>query len=112
MTPERVEEFRRILLAMQADLAADESRGAEGQKVVELDQQAIGRLSRMDAIQQQAMAKAGGRRRQDQARRIAAALTRIEEGGYGECLDCGEDIPLKRLELDPTVPRCVSCASG
>lgn len=112
MTPDRLAHFRARLEAMQADLDAAGKRGREGQKTVELDQQSVGRLARMDALQNQAMAQAGGRARSVQARRIAAALARIEEGSYGECLDCGEDIPEKRLELDPTAPLCISCASG
>ena len=78
---------------------------------VELDQQSVGRLSRMDAMQVQAMAQAvEGRRRQRQAQ-IAAALKRLDEGEYGYCVVCGEDIPIKRLEVDLTAARCVGCAS-
>lgn len=112
MTPERQMEFAARLRALQADLWDADARGRDGQAVVTLDQQSVGRLARMDALQNQAMAKAGGRRREEQARRIQAALERIAAGTYGECLDCGEDIPEKRLELDPTLPLCVSCASG
>jgi DnaK suppressor protein len=112
MTPERLAAFKDRLRAMQADLAADDARGRSGQQTVDLDQQAVGRLSRMDALQNQAMAQAGGRRREVQTRRIAAALERIEDGTFGECLDCGEDIPLRRLDLDPTIALCVSCAAG
>ncbi|WP_311196540.1 TraR/DksA family transcriptional regulator [Aliiroseovarius crassostreae] len=79
---------------------------------MELDQQAVGRLSRMDALQNQAMAQAQGARRHAQRQRIHAALERIEDGAFGFCEDCGEDIPGGRLELDPCVTRYVSCASG
>jgi len=112
MTPERQELFRQRLLALRDELEQADQLGKEGQKTVELDQQSVGRLARMDALQNQAMAQAGGRRREGQARRIAAALERIDKGIYGECLDCGEDIPERRLEIDPTIPLCVSCASG
>ena len=44
--------------------------------------------------------------------RIKAAKARLDEGDYGYCTDCGEEIALKRLELDPTIPLCVSCARG
>jgi len=112
MTPEKQAAFRDMLRDMRADLAVADARGREGQKTVELDQQSVGRLARMDALQNQAMAQAGGRRREGLALRIDAALARIDEGTYGECLDCGEDIAVKRLELDPTTPLCISCASG
>ena len=84
----------------------------EARAVVVLDQQSVGRLSRMDALQQQAMAQATFRRRQQEKTRLKAALARIEEGEYGHCLDCGEDIAENRLELDPATPKCFSCATG
>ncbi len=86
--------------------------GRDGQAVVQLDQQSVGRLSRMDALQNQAMAKAQQARRDAEARGLRAALTRIDEGEFGYCEDCGEDIAPKRLELNPTVTRCIGCASG
>lgn len=83
---------------------------AEDRNPVELDQQSVGRLSRMDAIQVQEMARATEARRQERLLRIAAALKRIEDGSFGECLECGEDIAAKRLQLDPTVVLCIDCA--
>jgi len=65
----------------------------------------------MDALQVQAMALETGRRREQEIRMIDAALERIEEGEYGYCVSCGEEILLKRLELDPTTPVCVDCAT-
>ena len=97
---------------MLVSLSREDARGADGQKTVELDQQAVGRLSRMDALQNQAMAKAAHARRDIMKRRIQAALERLEEGEFGYCLDCGEEIAEKRLDLDPTIPNCVSCAAG
>lgn len=98
-------EAERNSLDNLSDATEDERRP------VELDQQSVGRLSRMDAMQVQAMAQAvEGRRRQRQAQ-IAAALKRLDEGEYGYCVVCGEDIPIKRLEVDLTAARCVDCAS-
>ena len=112
MTPERAATFRSMLEQMQRDLGKADALGREGQRTVELDQQSVGRLARMDALQNQAMAQAGGRRRDLMAKRIAAALQRLDEGSYGDCLDCGEEIADARLAQDPTVPLCISCASG
>ena len=98
-------EAERESLDNLSDATEDERRP------VELDQQSVGRLSRMDAMQVQAMAQAvEGRRRQRQAQ-IVAALKRLDEGEYGYCVVCGEDIPAKRLEVDLTAARCVDCAS-
>jgi DnaK suppressor protein len=104
--------FRAQLEAMLADLEREDAAGAEGRRTVELDQQSVGRLSRMDALQQQAMAKAQAGRRAVMRRRIAATLRRMDEGEFGYCEDCGEPIPAARLKLDPTLPRCVACATG
>ena len=104
--------FRTLLLALRDELAQQEDTSKDARKTVVLDQQSVGRLSRMDAMQQQAMAKATQTRRDQQVLRIKAALGRMDQGEYGYCVECGEDIPLKRLRLDPTVPTCISCASG
>jgi DnaK suppressor protein len=77
---------------------------------VELDPTRSGRLSRMDALQAQAMAAETERRRQLELDRIDAALGRIASGDYGFCLRCGDDIGLERLEFDPTTPLCIACA--
>lgn len=88
---------------------SDDSAGAR--QVVELDQSMVGRLSRMDALQGQAMAKALEVRRKGRLRAIEAALARIEDQEFGWCEDCGEFIGHGRLDIDPTAMRCVSCAS-
>ncbi len=89
----------------EASIATSEDRAP-----VELDPQSVGRLSRMDAIQVQAMAIATESRRQDRLQIIEAALRRLDDGEYGYCLRCDEDIPAKRLAIDPAVTRCVDCA--
>jgi DnaK suppressor protein len=86
--------------------SSEESRG-----VVELDQTRQGRLSRMDALQGQAMAQETERRRQAELKRIEAALARIKSGDFGYCLSCDEEIAAKRLEFDPSVSLCVDCAA-
>ena len=104
--------FRQRLEAELAALDAEDTLGAEGQKTVELDQTSVGRLSRMDAMQGQAMAKATGARRAARRQRIAATFRRMDEGEFGYCTDCGEAIAPAQLDLDPTTPTCITCASG
>ena len=77
---------------------------------VALDQTTVGRLSRMDALQAQAMSVETERRRKEEMHRISTALERIDEGEYGYCITCGDDIENKRLGLDPAVPTCIGCA--
>lgn len=103
--------YQTRLKAILADLDAAEETNADARSTVELDQQSVGRLSRMDALQQQAMANATAQRRLQERRAILAALKRLDEGEFGYCAECGEEIAPKRLELNPTALRCVKCAS-
>ncbi|MCC5986426.1 MAG: TraR/DksA C4-type zinc finger protein [Pararhodobacter sp.] len=111
-TPETLRSRYRARLLTEAETlrAASGQTGAD-RKPVALDQQSVGRLSRMDAMQQQAMAAAQEARRAARLRAITAALARLEDGDeFGWCEDCGEFIGLKRLDLDPVLTRCVACA--
>ncbi len=103
--------FKQAILQLQTELLAVEQSGQESARTVELDQTTVGRVSRMDALQGQAMAKESQQRRTIQLQRIEASLQRIEKGIFGLCLRCGEDINVKRLEFDPTVPLCIDCAN-
>jgi DnaK suppressor protein len=102
--------MRDRLLALRESLQSTASTTDESANVVELDQSKVGRLSRMDAMQAQAMAKASVARREMTLRKIEAALIRIDNGDYGICLRCDEDINPKRLEFDPTATLCIACA--
>lgn len=101
-----------LLLSRREELEVLTETSRDDRRPVELDQTRVGRLSRMDALQSQAMAVETERRRSLELTRIAAALQRMEEGEYGYCVSCGEEIPVKRLELDPTTAVCVDCAAG
>jgi DnaK suppressor protein len=104
--------MRDKLLKLREELEALKTTSDESAAVVELDQSKVGRLSRMDAMQAQAMAKASGERRQAMLRSIKAALKRIDDGDYGLCRDCEEPINPKRLEFDPTALRCIDCENN
>jgi len=93
-------------------LVVEDAAGLGGQKTVVLDQQAVGRLSRMDALQNQAMAQAQARRRGAERLHILTALERLAEGEYGFCTDCGEEIAQARLAADPSIPKCLDCMRG
>lgn len=112
MTQEQVDEIKLTLLKHKASLEALEASRLEAQSVVELDQTRTGRLSRMDALQGQAMAMASNARASLEIRKIDAALARIEKGEYGECLACGDDIAEARLIALPTATLCVACAAA
>lgn len=112
MDETRLEQIRQRLLTRRDELRSLSDTTAESRKPVELDQQSVGRLSRMDALQGQAMAQETERRRASELQRIEAALARLDAGDYGFCIACGEEIADKRLELDPTAPLCIDCARG
>ena len=110
--PPDVESLRARLEATLAEALALEREAAQNDAAVELDQARVGRLSRMDALQGQAMSRATSERRRALIRAARAALARIEDGGYGDCVDCGEPIDPRRLALDPAAARCVRCAEA
>lgn len=101
---------RERLLNYKNELIKLNELASESHATVKLDQQSVGRLSRMDALQQQAMANATKARRQSDLNRIEHMLTMIENDEYGYCEQCGEQIPEKRLEVDPLAIRCIHCA--
>jgi DnaK suppressor protein len=105
------EAWRKKLLDLQKELTSIVESGDESAAIVELDQTKMGRLSRMDAMQAQEMAKAAGNRRRAMLVKIAAALNRIDDDEYGLCRECDEPINPKRLEFDPTATYCIACAS-
>ncbi|MDZ7580863.1 MAG: TraR/DksA C4-type zinc finger protein [Deltaproteobacteria bacterium] len=70
----------------------------------------MGRLSRMDALQQQEMAQAAGRLLEMEQQRIRTALNRMASGDYGYCMHCEEEIAEGRLRADPSALICISCA--
>ncbi len=106
------EKFKARLEARLEELKQLSAISSESRQTVSLDQQSVGRLSRMDAMQGQAMALATEERREQERTRVEAALHRVEAGDYAFCLKCEEEIDIRRLDLDPSTPFCLSCAKG
>ena len=86
-----------------ADVAAD---------TVTLDQSSVGRLTRLDAMQQQAMAAEMRDRLKSQSAGLKAALDRMAAGSYGMCCECADEIDAERLDGNPAVVFCSGCAAG
>ena len=103
--------FRRQLIARADELESVAETSAEAARPVELDQAKVGRVSRMDAIRSQAMSVETERRCASELGRIRAALNRIDDDAYGDCLHCAEPIAIERLAVDPAAPLCIDCAS-
>jgi DnaK suppressor protein len=111
MTLTELNRLKARLIQQREELLSTADAARDSGKPVILDQSSVGRLSRMDAMQGQAMAIESQRRRELQLRRIDLALARIAAGEYGICLSCDEDIDPRRLEIDPTATLCIACAS-
>ena len=109
MNEENKREIKQIIGATLADLDRRSKDSQSARDTVTLDQQAVGRLSRMDALQQQAMAKATEARRKSQSTLLDDALTRLEGDDFGYCDDCGDQIPMARLRINPCVRKCIQC---
>jgi DnaK suppressor protein len=113
--------YRDKLTDLRQELLKENQTSNEATKTVELDQSKVGRLSRMDAMQSQAMAVETKRRREIKAvetkrrreikmHRVESAIKRIEQDEFGYCTHCGLEINPKRLEFDPTALLCIDCA--
>jgi DnaK suppressor protein len=107
----KIKLLQQKLLDQQASLLNVAETGALAAQTVELDQARVGRLSRMDALQEQAMSQERLRRREGELAAIAAALTRITLDEYGDCTECGNVIAEKRLEFIPSIALCLQCAT-
>lgn len=104
--------FKQRLEQRLADLMAASQERRKNSPGVELDQSRVGRLSRMDAMQHQAMSQATARFAGLEVQRIRVALQRMTAGDYGYCVVCGDDIAVGRLRFDPSVPTCIACAEA
>ncbi len=110
MTTAELTAFKQQLLALKTATEARAEHNQDALKTVELDQNRMGRLTRMDALQGQQMAQATERRRLLLIKKIEGALLRIEQGHFGDCYRCGEAIQTARLRFDPTLTRCLNCS--
>lgn len=109
MDTDRLDHFRSRLELLAEEIRSAMESSKEDSGVVELDP-SIGRLSRMDAMQNQQMALELRRRQEQQLQRIANALKRMDKGAYGLCGKCKQPIAEVRLEVSPDVVLCVRCA--
>jgi DnaK suppressor protein len=104
-------QLRGALDGLKSELSEQLEGLASGVKPVDLDEP-IGRLSRMDAMQQQKMAEASRRAARQRYDRVLAAIAAWERDEYGECLGCEEAIGYKRLSARPETALCLSCQSA
>lgn len=112
LTEQQLKHYRQSLQALQAELQALLEKLSADAEAIRLDQSKLGRLSRVDAIQQNEMAKANRTSYLQRLARVAKALAALDDGEYGYCEVCGQLIDPRRLEIRPESLRCVSCQSA
>lgn len=112
LTDAEVEALAAALRAIEAELRETLDHSADAARPVELDQQAAGRVSRIDAIQQQQMIAAGRRRAETRLALVRQALKAVESGDYGICRKCDEPIGVRRLRARPESPICLQCQAA
>jgi DnaK suppressor protein len=112
LSPAQIEEIRGELLRSLTRLERSIKISGESTRVGDLEQDTVGRLSRIDAIQNQGLTKNLHERERQQLASILEALRRIEEGSFGACVACGGTIPFERLAIFPETRNCTTCARG
>ena len=105
-------ELEAALIKLVQDLERALSESAAAARPVELDQPALGRVSRIDAIQQQKMLEANRLAQKAELQLARSALRRFEEDEYGDCLACGEEVGLARLRARPESLYCIECQTA
>lgn len=108
LTQAQISALSERLLTLETEIVDALTMGADSDRPVDLEEP-IGRLSRMDAIQQQKMAKASRGRLEGRLRAVRAARARLESGEYGDCALCDDPIGFGRLSARPETPLCMPC---
>lgn len=109
MTDRERKEMNKVILTKVEETKEEVEHLKELTKPVEPDK-AIGRLSRMDAINNKTINEAALREQTSRLQKLERALTKLEEGNYGTCVKCGDPIPFGRLKFMPWTTKCVKCA--
>jgi DnaK suppressor protein len=112
MDQAQIDQLRTRLITQQRELIEQLHNAEATTKPVTLDQQSVGRVSRIDAIQQQQMAIANQQQANEVLKRIELALVRMDADNYGDCLECGESIAHARLQAQPFAGLCIDCQSA
>lgn len=109
MTEDEKDEIKRIIDDQIESVTEEIEELKELTKPVKLDA-SVGRLSRMDAINNKAINDKQLREKKSTLQKLERAQERYDEDKLGTCLKCGNEIPFGRLKFMPYTTRCVSCA--
>lgn len=111
LTGDELDTLRRDILRQLERLERSMRVTDEGLRPVELDPGAVGRLSRIDELQNQALTRNLREREQLKLGGLLQALRRLEDGVYGLCTECGGEISFERLLVFPETATCVGCSA-
>ncbi len=106
-----IAKFEQRMKTELQSVIASLDQGTDATATVELDQSTVGRVSRIDAVQQQAVAIGLQNRLQLRRRKLEAALARITSGHFGKCCECQDRLEIERLEADAATVFCMDCAA-
>jgi DnaK suppressor protein len=109
MTDAELEGIRDAILTLMEEIRASLAAHEEASRPVEPDR-AIGRLTRLEAMQASHISGASLESARARLVRLDNALKRLDLDDFGICSVCEEEIPVKRLMVMPEATRCVSCA--
>ncbi len=109
LTADELIDLEEIIIAELERIRNESAASGEEREAISPDV-SIGRLSRLDSMAMQEVAKEADRRREERLVFLEMALTRLDEGTYGRCDRCGEDIAFERLKVTPEAKFCSSCA--
>ncbi len=112
LSPAQLGEIRQELLRALNRLERSMKITGATARPLDLEQDTVGRLSRIDAIQNQGLTQSLQAREQVHLANLVDALRRIEEGCYGGCQACAQPIPFERLVVFPETKTCAACARG
>jgi DnaK suppressor protein len=112
LTPSELEHLTAALDRELRKLERSMRTTEEALRPVTLDQSAVGRLSRIDSLQNQGLTRNLQEREQAKLGQVITAFQRIDAGTYGVCTECGGPIPFARLEVFPETPTCTACTGA
>jgi DnaK suppressor protein len=111
LSPEQIATLASSLQQRLAELQQQIELAAPAASTVVLDQSKVGRLSRMDAMQQQHMADSTLQQSKRRLILVQKALAKINNDDYGYCELCDEIIAFARLQVNPEAALCLKCQS-
>lgn len=109
LNPKQRSHLAAKLRELKDDIESQLQRNESSSAPVELDQTPVGRVSRVDALQQQGIALNSRRNLMLRQKKILAALQALDSGDYGYCQECDEAIGYARLTVKPEANFCLAC---